>query len=145
MINRMKNMNNSKREIVFFIAIGFINTIIGYILMFVLYNIFYFTYWKTTLFANLIMIFFSYYFNKNITFRNTDLKIKTFIFFCIHILVCYLTAYKIARSIIFFISIKIFHFDSLSVIDNMAMLLGGLIFILLNFAGQKYWVFNKKG
>lgn len=145
MINRMKNMNNSKREVVSFIAIGFINTIIGYMLMFALYNIVNFTYWKTTLFANLIMIIFSYHLNRNITFRNTGSKIKTFAFFCIHILVCYLIAYKIARYIIFFISIKIFHFNSLSVIDNMAMLLGMLIFILLNFAGQKYWVFNKKG
>lgn len=113
--------------------------------MFIFYNFLNFSYWTTSLLANLIMIVLSYHLYKKFTFQNKNTDIRIFVFFCIHILVCYLIAYKIARSMIFFLSIKILRTDNLSAIDNTAMFLGMLIFTFLNFIGQKHWVFKKKG
>lgn len=125
--------------------IGIINTVIGYTLMLIFYNLFKLSYWKTSFLANILMITLSYYLNKNITFKNRDSKLKTFILFCIHILICYLFAYKIARFIVFFISLEILGFDHAIIADNVAMFLGMILFTVLNFIGQKFGVFRKRG
>ena len=139
-----RNITNRNREIISFMIIGIINTIIGYTLMLIFYNFFKLSYWKTSFLAIILMIVLSYYLNKNITFKNRDSKLKTFILFCIHILICYLFAYKIARFIVFFISLEILGFDHTIIADNVAMFLGMLLFTVLNFIGQKFWVFKTK-
>ena len=124
-----------------FIIVGVMNTIIGTVAMLIAYNIFHMGYWVSSIMDYVIGSIFSYFANKYFTFKVEKKSKEEIIRFIINIVVCYLIAYGIARPII---DVVLGGFElSKSWMDQISMLFGTAIFIVLNYFGQKFFVFKK--
>ncbi|WP_225223703.1 GtrA family protein [Solibacillus merdavium] len=121
-----------------FVIVGIINTVIGTSIMFVAYNLFGMGYWISTFLNYFIGSIISYILNKYYTSKSKNRNFTEVIKFIINIIVCYLIAYTVAKNILEFI------LNSLSskFIDNISMIFGMIIFVILNYFGQKYFVFK---
>lgn len=122
-----------------FVIVGIINTIFGTGVMFLFYNLFNASYWISSSANYFFGSILSYYLNKKYTFQNKDKSIKLVGKFIINICVCYLMAYGIARPLIKLILTGY----SKNVQENMAMLIGMILFIMFNYIGQRFFAFKK--
>lgn len=125
-----------------FIIVGVMNTIIGTAAMLIAYNVFHMGYWLSSIMDYVIGSIFSYFANKYFTFKVEKKSKEEVIRFIINIVVCYLIAYGIARPIIDVV-LKDINLSK-SWMDQISMLFGTGIFIVINYFGQKFFVFQKK-
>ncbi len=123
-----------------FLLVGCANTIFGSAIMFILYNCFGCSYWFSSASNYIIASILSFFLNKYFTFQRKGKTLLHFIKFAINIFVCYITAYWLAKEIIF----ALLQGSSNTLINNIAMSLGMILFIILNFLGQRYLVFTKR-
>lgn len=123
-----------------FIIVGLINTIVGTSIMFISYNLLNFSYWLSSSLNYILASILSYFLNKYFTFRSKKKSINELIKFALNISICYLLAYGIAKPIIIFLFVG----HSNSFIENIAMLLGMTMFVILNYIGQRFFVFKEK-
>ena len=123
-----------------FIIVGIMNTAIGMAAMFIAYNFFHLGYWLSSACDYIIGSIFSYFANKYFTFKVEKKSKKEVIRFIINILVCYFLAYGVAQPIMkpFMGNLKL----SVEIFEQLSMILGTGIFIILNYFGQKYFVFK---
>lgn len=122
-----------------FIVVGIINTVFGTVIMFGFYNIFHCTYWISSAANYLFGSILSFFLNKYFTFHNKEKSIADIIRFAINIMVCYLLAYGVAKSVI---ELALVSFPK-DMQENIAMLVGMCIFVILNYCGQRFFVFKK--
>lgn len=122
-----------------FILVGIANTVVGTAVMFLFYNFFHLSYWISTAANYIVGSILSYFLNKNFTFRNKSRSIITIVKFTINILCCYFVAYGLARPFIRYLLAGY----STTIQDNMAMLIGMGLFIILNYFGQRFWAFKE--
>ena len=127
-------------EPVKFIIVGIVNTAVGYTVMFVLYNAFHVGYWVSSAANYIVGSVCSFFLNKYFTFRSKHLNVKEALRFVLCIASCYAVAYGIARPVIR----MIFSPYAKRIQDNAAMILGSIVFTVMNFFGQKYIVFKKR-
>jgi putative flippase GtrA len=120
-----------------FIAVGIINTLVGTLTMIVLYNLAHTGYWIATAANYIVGSIVSYLLNRNFTFRHKGRQLKSIARFVANILVCYLLAYGIARPA----AAWLFAGQSSLIQDNIAMLTGMVLFVSLNYLGQRFVVF----
>ena len=124
-----------------FIIVGVINTLVGTSVMFVFYNLFHLSYWISSASNYIFGSIVSYFLNKHFTFKSRDKSIKSVITFIINISVCYLLAYGGAKQLVKYILSS----QSAAIRDNVSMLVGMGIFVILNYCGQRFIVFaNRK-
>lgn len=121
-----------------FVIVGVINTFVGTVIMFLVYNIFHFSYWVSTASNYIVGSVVSYFLNKYFTFQNKDKNWKMIIRFIVNIFICYLVAYGIAKPLVG----KAISGVSISVKENCAMFVGMCLFVMLNYIGQRFWVFK---
>lgn len=124
-----------------FIIVGVLNTLIGLVAMLVAYNVFHMGYWVSSAMDYIIASIFSYFANKYYTFKAEKKSKSEVVRFVINIVVCYFLAYGIARPIMDMVLGGIALSQSL--MDQISMLFGNGIFIVLNYFGQKFFVFRK--
>lgn len=125
-----------------FIMVGVLNTLIGMTAMFVSYNIFHLGYWVSSAMDYIIGSIFSYFANKYFTFKSEKKSAEEVIRFTINIVVCYFISYGIAKPVM---NMVLGNMNlSISVFEQLSMILGTCIFIVLNYFGQKFFVFRKK-
>ena len=124
-----------------FLLVGVINTIVGYGVMFGAYNLLHLDYWVSSAANYVIGSICSFLLNKYFTFQAREFSVAELVRFIICILVCYLVGYGIARPVVRFI----FQAVRPTVQDNLAMLGGSGVFTVLNFFGQKFFVFRNSG
>ncbi len=124
-----------------FILVGMVNTLFGTSIMFLFYNIFHFSYWISSASNYIFGSILSYFLNKHFTFQNKDKSIKTVVKFIVNISICYLMAYGIAKPAVRYV---LSGFGE-AVQDNIAMLIGMCLFVALNYFGQRFVVFQKRG
>lgn len=128
-------------EVIHFGMVGVINTLMGWIIMAVLYNLIHMNYWLSSGISYFIGSVFSYHANGKLTFKveNKDKWLPWR--FAVNIIVCYLIAFSVAQPLV----TRLLSAGSYSqaVIDNIAMILGMCLFIVMNFFGQKLFVFRK--
>ena len=124
-----------------FLLVGIINTLVGNGVMFLLYNLFGVGYGISTAANYIVGSVVSYFLNKYYTFKQTQKSVKEVIRFVINIVVCYAIAYGAAKPIAYLI----FSGFSKGVKDNLAMLAGSGMFILLNYFGQRFFAFKNNG
>lgn len=124
-----------------FAAVGVINTLVGNGLMFLLYNLAHFNYWLSSSTAYVIGSIVSYFLNKYFTFKKQGSSFKEIALFALNIAVCYLIAYGSAKPLCNIV----FSFLGNTARDNLAMLAGAGLFVVLNYFGQRFLVFTKKG
>lgn len=123
-----------------FVAVGIVNTVFGTGIMFVCYNFFYLNYWMSS-FANYFFgSILSYFLNKYFTFQDKRKTSSTIVKFVVNIVVCYLLAYGMAKPMIR----MLFASFGKNLQENIAMLTGAVFFIIINYIGQRFFVFVKK-
>jgi len=123
-----------------FILVGLVNTIVGSGIMFVMYNVFGFSYWTSSAANYIIGSGLSFFLNKYWTFSVKKWSLFMVISFIASIVISYLLAYKIARMAIYFVLAN----QSQKLMDNAAMFAGMCLFTGLNYLGQRFIVFHKQ-
>lgn len=125
-------------EVIHFGIVGVMNTILGWVMMAVFYNLIHMNYWLSSGISYFIGSVFSYHANSRVTFKveNKDKWLPWR--FAINILVCYLIAFGVAQPLVEHVLAS----QPAVIVDNVAMILGMGIFIFLNFFGQKLFVFQ---
>ena len=122
-----------------FIIVGIVNTAVGWAVMFVLYNVFHAGYWLSSAANYIVGSVCSFFLNKYFTFRSKHLNVKEALRFVLCIAFCYAVSYGIARPTIRLLLSPY----TKKIQDNAAMILGSIVFTVMNFFGQKYVVFKK--
>lgn len=125
-------------EVIHFGMVGVINTLMGWVIMAVLYNLIHMNYWLSSGISYLIGSVFSYHANGKLTFKveNKDKGLPWR--FAVNIILCYLMAFGIAKPLVR----QVLSAKPQVIVDNIAMVLGMCIFIVMNFFGQKLFVFR---
>lgn len=134
-------------EVIHFGMVGVMNTLLGWGIMAVLYNLIHMNYWFSSGISYFIGSVFSYHANAKLTFKveNKDKWLPWR--FAFNIIVCYLVSFSVAQPF----TEKLLTAAGLSagggiseaLLDNVAMIFGMGIFIVMNFFGQKLFVFRK--
>lgn len=123
-----------------FILVGMVNTIVGTAVMFVAYNVFHLSYWISSAANYIIGSLCSYFLNKYFTFQNKEKSPMIIFKFILNITVCYLIAYGGAKKLILYLLSGF----SKQWQDNIAMVCGMGLFVILNYFGQRFFAFKKK-
>jgi putative flippase GtrA len=110
--------------------IGVINTLIGVGSMFIFLNFLHMNYWEGTFTGNFLGFTSSFFLNKSFTFKNKDNYGKTFIKFIFAFVISYTIAYFIGSLI--------------SGNKNISAIVGSVIYSLINYTLQRFFVFKKK-
>ena len=138
MVEKIKN----KFDITFFkfILVGIINTVVGTAVMFIAYNVFHLSYWVSSAANYVVGSVCSYFLNKYFTFQNKEKSPIILLKFVVNITVCYLIAYGGAKKLI----LLLLSGFSKKWQDNVAMVCGMGLFVILNYFGQRFFAFKKK-
>lgn len=123
-----------------FVLVGVVNTLVGTGVMFLLYNVFHTGYWIASASNYIVGSIVSYFLNKYFTFQNRERSWQQIVKFIVNISLCYLIAYGLARPL----ARWVLQGFSTSIQENIAMLVGMGLFIVLNYFGQRFLVFKKK-
>lgn len=129
-----------------FIVVGVINTLVGYGVMFGLYNLAGLHtwgdvgYWLSSAANYIVGSVVSFFLNKHFTFRNREKGKQVVIRFIVNISVCYLLAYGLAKPAV---SGALAGFGlSGQLLGNLTMLVGSGLFVILNYLGQRFFAFR---
>ena len=134
--------------------VGIVNTIVGSLIMFGLYNVGGLKaldnnaifqdagYWLSSAANYTITSMLSYILNKHITFRNKERGAKPIIRFIINIALCYLLAYGLAKPTVLWLISNMDKSETLK--KNIAMFFGMCLFVAFNYTGQRYFAFREK-
>ena len=126
------------RKTIKFIFVGILNTLVGTGVMFFSYNILGLGYWISSALNYIIGSILSYFLNKYFTFKSKRNGIGSILRFVINISLCYFIAYGIAKPVV----AHILSGYSYVIRDNISMLFGMGLFVVLNYIGQRYIVFK---
>ena len=121
-----------------FVLVGVVNTIVGTSVMFIMYNVFSFNYWISSAANYVVGSIVSYFLNKYFTFQDKEKSWKTVVRFVLNISVCYLIAYGLARPLV---RMALGGFSQ-TIQENIAMLAGMCLFVVVNYIGQRFFVFR---
>ena len=124
-----------------FLVVGVVNTAFGTIIMFVLYNFFGCSYWVSSFCDYFFGSILSYFLNKHFTFHYQGTDWGSIVKFALNIVVCYVIAYSLALPLtrLALESLQL----SKTVVENVTMLVGTGLFMVINYAGQKFFAFKK--
>lgn len=124
-----------------FIITGLINTGISFTLIYFFLNLLHLNYWLSTFGGNFISFLLAFFLGKIFTFRNKDGIFNTFIKFAINFFIvysiCYLFGY--GTTYLFIKEITVYTHQHL---ENIAALIGFMLFPIGNYIGQKQFVFK---
>ena len=122
--------------------VGVVNTIFGTTIMFVCYNVFGCSYWVSSFWDYFLGGILSYFLNKHFTFHYQSTDWRSITKFALNIIVCYLIAYSLALPLTR-MALESMHFSK-TIVENIAMLVGTGLFMVINYLGQKFYAFAKK-
>ena len=123
-----------------FLLVGVLNTLVGDGLSFLLINLTDLNMWLATAVPTVIASVMSYFLNKYFTFKNKEQSLSQVLRFVINIAVCYGLAYGIAKPLCRALLAN----ASVSVRDNVSMLVGMVLFTGLNYLGQRFFAFKSE-
>lgn len=121
-----------------FASVGVLNTLLGTAIMFGLYNLAGVSYWLSSAANYILVSILSYILNKMFTFRHEGEVVQSGLRFAVNIAVCYFIAYGAAKPF----AMVLLEGFSKSVQENTAMFIGMCVFVVLNYFGQKMFVFK---
>lgn len=122
--------------------IGVLNTVIGTAVMFFAYNVMHLGYWASSALNYIVGSIFSYFANKYFTFRQKEKSFREILRFIMNIAACYFIAYGLSVPLVKWIMDASSKEIPKSIYEQIAMLVGMVIFVILNFIGQKLVVFK---
>ena len=123
-----------------FLLVGAVNTLVGYGIMFGLYNLAHVGYWLSSAANYILTSILSYFLNKHFTFKNTEKGWKPALRFAVNIAVCYGLAYGLAEPLVRWLLSG----ATQSLRENVAMLVGSCFFVGFNYLGQRFFAFREK-
>lgn len=124
-----------------FLAVGLVNTFIGMGLMLLLKNGMGYSFWYATFTGNSLGAAVSFLLNRSFTFNSRVSVLVGGPRFIMVVLACYFLSFSLSRMIsgtMSFITVWQFYLES----DNIAILLGSIIYTITNYIGQKTFVFT---
>ncbi|MGM0923540.1 MAG: GtrA family protein [Bacillota bacterium] len=124
-----------------FILVGIMNTAAGLSAIFLLLNVINVSYWLSTFLGNIIGAAVSYYLNRSFTFSSQASINRSLPRFIIVIVFCYFVSFSFAKAAAEFIYTG-FPQAFILTQDMLAVLMGASFYTILNFLGQKYFVFK---
>jgi putative flippase GtrA len=124
-----------------FILVGIMNTAAGLSAIFLLLNVINVSYWLSTFLGNIIGAAVSYYLNRSFTFSSQASINRSLPRFIIVIVFCYFVSFSFAKAAAEFIYTGFPQAFFLTQ-DMLAVLMGAGFYTILNFWGQKYFVFK---
>ena len=122
-----------------FILVGIANTIFGTAIMYIAYNLLGCSYWVSSAMNYIFGSILSFFLNKYFTFKSKGKKTNEVIRFVINIAICYFIAYGVAKPLVAHILTDL----STKWQENIAMAVGMVLFVGLNYFGQRFFVFKK--
>lgn len=132
-----------------FLIVGVINTLVGTAVMFGLYNLAglhewgKIGYWLSTIGNYTVGSIVSFFLNKHFTFKNKEKGKAVVIRFVVNIAVCMTLAYGVAQKCVETALAGTFLSEQLQ--GNISMLVGMVLFVILNYFGQRFFAFRKQG
>ncbi|WP_304263417.1 GtrA family protein [Kallipyga massiliensis] len=123
-----------------FILVGIINTLFGTGVMFLAYNVFSASYWLSSALNYILGSILSYFLNKYFTFQSKEKSWSQVVKFILNITVCYFLAYGLAKPLV----MRILSGQEIKLVENVAMVVGMVLFVGLNYLGQRFLVFSEK-
>jgi len=129
-----------------FVLVGVINTLVGYGVMFGLWNLAGlhlwgdFGYWISSAANYVVGSIVSFFLNKHFTFRNRETGSGVVIRFILNISLCWLLAYGLSRPAVAWVLGSLPLSEQLK--GNLTMLVGSVLFTLLNYFGQRFFTFK---
>ncbi len=130
------------KSFVTFLVVGVVNTLFGTAIMLVLYNVFGCSYWVSSFCDYLFGSILSYYLNKRFTFHYQGSDWRSIVKFALNIVVCYLIAYSLALPLTRH-ALESMHLSK-TIVENIAMVVGTGLFMVINFLGQKFFAFRRR-
>ena len=122
-----------------FLAVGVINTLAGSLVMFLMYNLAHCGYWISSAANYVVGSIVSYVLNKKFTFRNKQNSPQTILRFAVSIGACYLIAYGAAKPL----AMRLLSGAPVNVQENLGMVIGMGLYVLLNYAAQRFFAFRE--
>jgi len=126
-------------SVIRFAVVGCINTLVGFAIMFGMYNLGGFSYWVSSAANYILTRILSFFLNKYFTFRNHNTDPKQVVRFIVNIAVCYVLAYGTAQPLVAWLRSE----ASTTVRDNLSMLTGAVLFTACNYLGQRFFTFKE--
>lgn len=126
-----------------FLIIGVLNTIVGLIITFSCYNFIHLDYWTSTAVDYILTSIMSYCLNLRYTFKVKRATVGSAVRFALNIVVCYIIAFSLARPCTRWILVMMDLNLSITLIENIAMLVGTGLFVIVNYLGQRFFAFRK--
>ena len=123
-----------------FVLVGIVNTLVGTVIMFGLYNLAHCSYWVSSAANYILTSILSYFLNKYFTFQNRERSVGQVVRFVVNIAGCYGLAYGLAKPL----CLQLLANASATVRDNVSMLVGMCLFTGLNYLGQRLFAFRTK-
>lgn len=141
-----KNTKAFDNTIIKFIIVGIVNTIVGWVAMFlslwlltkigVNHTI---SYWIPSGVNIIVGSIVSYILNKHFTFQSNTTGKEDIGKFIINILICYVVAYGVAQPL----AKQIFKHAGVMLLKIISLLSGSILFTIINYFGQRFWVFKE--
>ena len=123
-----------------FILVGVVNTLVGTAIMFFCFNVLAWSYWISSALNYIVGSIVSYLLNKRYTFQQKGHDLYTILKFIMNITICYVLAYGFAKPLVTWLLSGL----STNVQGNIALLVGMVLFVGLNYVGQRFWAFSSK-
>lgn len=123
-----------------FMLVGVVNTLVGMMIMFGMYNLAGCSYWASSACNYILASILSFFLNKLFTFRNKEKNAGQVVRVVVNIVVCYLLAYSVAKPL----CIWLLGSASKTVRDNVSMIVGMCLFTVLNYVGQRFFAFASR-
>ncbi len=123
-----------------FLLVGVVNTLVGNVIMYSLYNLAGCSVWLSSAVNYALTSILSFFLNKYFTFRYKETDIWVVLRFALNIAVCYLIAYGVAQPL----TAWVLSGCGETVRDNVAMLVGQVLFVGCNYLGQRLFAFRQK-
>lgn len=125
--------------------VGMANTLISVALMLLLYDVLRLGYWGSSALSYTAGALFSFVANRQFTFQSKGTPLHSFLKFVLLVAVCYICAYGCAKPLIAVILGRMRLELPTDVKEKIAMLGGMVLYTVINFCGQKLFVFREKG
>lgn len=123
-----------------FFIVGVINTLFGYGIAFVCLNLLGFGFWFSTVANYFSGSVLSYFLNKHYTFRYKGGNWRVIFRYVVEVAVCYVISHGIAKPLC---ELALASLDD-ALRDNIAMIVGLVFYAVINYFGQKFYVFRAK-
>ncbi|NOU92973.1 hypothetical protein GC093_06950 [Paenibacillus sp. LMG 31456] len=132
------------RKSVRYIFTGISNTLIGFLVIYFFYNVLNLSYFFSTILGYLVGFINGFLLNKHYTFKNNDHYGKVLWKYLIVFVMAYLVSYYSGLWISKLVVNYFFTNTDRVILENIAVFIGGLIYIVLSYFGNSLFTFNKK-